>query len=41
MKKFLLGYFIGGIISAIATDYVVRTQIYMALTEKSKKARFN
>jgi len=36
MKKFLLGYFIGGIMSAIATDYIVRSQIYFKLTQKTR-----
>lgn len=34
MKKFILGYVIGSIISSMATDYLVRTEIFMKLTDK-------
>lgn len=38
MNKFLLGYAIGSILSSIATDYLVRTEIFMKLTERSFKS---
>lgn len=34
MKKFVLGYIVGGIISSIATEYYVKTQLYMKLSQK-------
>lgn len=34
MKKFILGYVIGSIISSVATDYLVRTEIFMNLAQK-------
>lgn len=37
MKKFILGYVIGSILSAFATDYLVRQDIYFKLTDKMTK----
>lgn len=34
MNKFIFGYVIGSIISSIATDYLVRTEIFLKLTDK-------
>lgn len=34
MKKFFLGYVIGGVFATIVTDYLVRTEIFMKLTQK-------
>lgn len=35
MKKFLLGYFLGSVISCYFTDYMVRTEIFLKLTQRS------
>lgn len=37
MKKFILGYVIGSIISSMATDYLVRTEIFMKLAQRGLK----
>ena len=34
MKKFILGYIIGGVLSSIATEYYVKSQLYIKLTQK-------
>lgn len=34
MKKFFLGYVVGSVLATIATDYLVRTEIFMRLTQK-------
>ena len=34
MKKFCLGYLISGVLTAIVTDYLVRTEIFFKLTSK-------
>lgn len=34
MKKFLLGYFIGGLVGYIGGDYMARTEIFMKLTNR-------
>ena len=37
MKKFILGYVIGSVLSSIATDYLVRTELFLKLTNKYTK----
>lgn len=39
MKKFILGYMVGSILSALVTDYIVRSEIYINLNEKKRKNR--
>lgn len=37
MKKFIIGYVIGSVLSSIATDYLVRQEIFFKLTDKMCK----
>lgn len=39
MKKFILGYLIGSFISSMATDYLVRTEIFMKLAQRKKEVQ--
>lgn len=37
MKKFIIGYFVGAILSSIATEYIVKQNIYTNFLEKRLK----
>lgn len=41
MKKFLLGYFFGSVISCYFTDYIVRTELFSKFMQRSLGGKYD